>query len=335
MNNSKTIRSSFIFSAFMMSIIALNFSPSSVWGEEKSLVVKEIDLTKYGTVASIDKSDTKQQIVISFNNCNLAFFDYNLTPESELQIKDCKRLFRSRYGEINEQKVLVSSIYTGRSVIYDFKDIFPILLHKAAVTDSLIVKDYLLSSSDDGSVKISRLQDISSPPSDGLQLYKSTGVARNLAVTTTTNSNLNKVAVSYDTGEVTIFEFDRNTVKTPEKPQTFQAIDSRINTFKFTSDGSKLLIGYFTGELVELNVNTGESKILVKVDSWLNSLDINNQNLVLTGDDQGVINVFSLATGEVIKQEKISTSGITAVAFMDDRTMIVADAKGMIYQLEY
>ncbi|BAQ66049.1 WD40 repeat domain-containing protein [Geminocystis sp. NIES-3709] len=325
-------RSSFLFSAFMMSIIALNFSPSLAWGQEKSMVVKEIDLTKYGTAGSIDVSNSKQQIVITFNNCNLVFFDYNFNQENELSLTNCKRLFRARYGEINQQKVLVSSIYTGQSMIYDFKDIFPIPLHKAAVTDSLIVNNDLLSSSDDGSVKLSQLSENPLSSNNTTSLYQSTGVARNLAVTSKTNSEVNKVAVSYDTGEITIFDINQNATQT--KPQTFRSIPSRINTFKFTPDGSKLLIGYFTGELVELDVTTGESKTLLKVDSWLNSLDINSQNLVLTGDDEGFVKIISLETGQVIQQEKISDNGINAVAFTVDQTMIVADSKGMIYQLE-
>lgn len=325
------VRSHLFFSAFIGTIIAFSLSPSLAWGQEKPLTVKEIDLTQYGTVASIDKSDSKQQITISFNNCNLVFFDYNLTQESQLQITNCKRLFRARYGEVNQQEVLVSSIYTGQSMLYNFKELFPIPLHKAAVTDSLIVNNYLLSSSDDGSVQISPIGQIPPSQGDSVRLYQSIGVARNLAVVSNPTSELNKVAVSYDTGEITVFDINQNAIET--KPQTWRAIASRINTFKFSPDGSKLLIGYFTGELVELDVNTGESKTLLKVDSWLNSLDINEENLVLTGDDNGFIKIISLETGQVIKEQKISTSGITAVAFTGDRTMIVADAKGMVYQL--
>jgi len=92
------------------------------------MVVKKIDLTKYGTAGSIDVSNSEQQMVVTFNNCNLVFFDDNFERESELPLTNCKRLFRARYGEINQQKVLVSSIYTGQSMVYDFQNLlFPFI----------------------------------------------------------------------------------------------------------------------------------------------------------------------------------------------------------------
>lgn len=327
-NDSKLVK---LYSLILFTTLGLSLDQPLAWSQE--LVSKKIDLTKYGTVASIDKSDSRQEIAISFNNCNLVFLDYDFQQESELPLTHCKRLFRVRYGQINKKQVLVSSIYTGKSVLYDFKELFPIPLHKAAVTDSLVVNDYLLSSSDDGSVQMSELSKTLASSVNSMGLYQSNGVARNLAVTTIPNSEINKVAISYDTGEITVFDINQNTLETPKKTMTFRGIDSRINTFKFSQDGSQLLIGYFTGELVALDVNTGKSQILYKVDSWLNSLDVNGENIVLTGDDRGFVRLISLATGEVIKEQKISDVGITAVAFIDKNTMIGADAQGMVYHL--
>ncbi|AIE73664.1 hypothetical protein D082_11360 [Synechocystis sp. PCC 6714] len=304
-----------------------------VWAQEKPFVVKKIDLTHYGTPASIAQDRESQQLAIAFYNCNLVFLDGNLNQDQKnsLFLKDCKRFFRARYGELGAIPFLISSIYTGSSVLHNSQQSFDIPLHKAAVTDSLIVQDYLLSSSDDGSVTISRLISLSPPKVNTLKLYQSIGVARNLAFVHTPDPDVGKVAVSYDTGEIVIFDIDRNTGLNPVEPTIFRNINSRINTFKFTENGSKLLIGYFTGELVQLDVDNKTSKTLLKVDSWLNTLDINSQDLVAIGDDSGFVKIISLSTGKLIKEEKISQTGITALIFMDDQTILAADAAGMVY----
>jgi hypothetical protein len=306
----------------------------NVWAQEKPFVVKKIDLTQYGTPASIAQDPESQQLAIGFYDCHLIFLDANLNQDqrNSLFLKNCKRFFRARYGELGAIPFLISSIYTGSSVLHNSQESFDIPLHKAAVTDSLIVQDYLLSSSDDGSVTISRLISLSPPKVNTLKLYQSIGVARNLAFVHTPDPDVGKVAVSYDTGEIAIFTIDRNTGTKPIEPTTFRSTNSRINTFKFTEDGSKLLIGYFTGELVELDLASGTNKVLLKVDSWLNTLDINSRNLVAIADDQGFVRIISLATGKVVEEHKISATGINAIIFTDDQTVLAADAAGMIYQ---
>lgn len=303
-----------------------------IWGQEKDFVVKKIDLSQYGTSASIDQDPKTKQLAIGFNDCNLIFLDDNLNQKNKLFLKDCKRFFRARYGNFEGKSLLVSSIYTGSSVLSDSQKNFDIPLHKAAVTDSLIIQDYLLSSSDDGTVQISRLLDLSPPQVNTLKLYESVGVARNLAFVRTPNADAGKIAVSYDTGEITIFNIDRNTVRNPVEPTTFRTINSRINTFKFTQDGLKLLIGYFTGELVELDLSSGANRTLLKVDSWLNTLDISSQNLVAIGDDNGFVKIVSLITGKIVEEHQISSTGINAVIFTDDHTILAADAAGIVYQ---
>jgi len=303
-----------------------------IWGQENGFIVKKIDLSQYGTAASIAQDPETKQLAIGFNGCNLIFLDSNLNEDNRLFFKDCKRFFRARYGKLEGKTLLVSSIYTGSSVLSNSAGNFDIPLHKAAVTDSLILQDYLLSSSDDGTVQISRLLDLSPPQVNTLKLYESVGVARNLAFVPIPNQEAGKVAVSYDTGEITIFDIDKNTARNPVEPSTFRTVNSRINAFKFTPDGSKLLIGYFTGELVELDLSNGATRTLFKVDSWLNALDINAQNLVAIADDQGFVRVISLATGKIVEEHQISSTGINAVIFMDDETILAADAAGIVYQ---
>ncbi|WP_223342982.1 WD40 repeat domain-containing protein [Synechocystis sp. PCC 7339] len=305
-----------------------------IWSQEQSFVVKKIDLTQYSTVASIAQDPESKQLAIGFYNCNLIFLDANLNLDQEKKVflRDCKRFFRARYGQLGALPFVVSSLYTGSSVLRNSSENFDIPLHKAAVTDSLIVKDYLLSSSDDGSVTISRLLSLSPPKVNTIKLYQSIGVARNLAFVNTPDPDVGKVAVSYDTGEITIFDIDRNAGSNPIESTTFKDINSRINTFQFTRDGSKLLIGYFTGELVELDLTSGAHRTLFKVNSWLNSLDINGQNLVAIADDQGFVRIISLTTGKVVEEHQISSTGINAVIFTDDQTILAADASGMVYQ---
>lgn len=320
--------------AFLLTGLWLTPQQGRVWGQEQPFVVKKIDLSQYGAAASIAQDPESKQLAIGFYNCNLIFLDANLNQDQKnnLFLKNCKRFFRARYGEFGSIPFLVSSIYTGSSVLHNSQENFDIPLHKAAVTDSLILQDYLLSSSDDGSVTISRLISLSPPEVNTFKLYQSIGVARNLAFTHTSNPEVGKVAVSYDTGEIAIFNIDHDTARNPVEPSTFKTINSRINTFKFTPDGTKLLIGYFTGELVELDLATGAHKTLAKVNSWLNALDINSENLVAIADDQGFVKIISLTTGKIVEEHKISTTGINAVIFTDDQTVVAADATGMIYQ---
>ncbi|MBE9241396.1 hypothetical protein IQ217_04125 [Synechocystis salina LEGE 00031] len=321
-----------LFILFLLISLWLFPHQEKAWGQEKDFVVKKIDLSQYGTSASIAQDPKSEQLAIGFNNCNLIFLDNSLNWKDELFLKDCKRFFRARYGNLEGKSLLISSIYTGSSVLSNSQAKYDIPLHKAAVTDSLIIQDYLLSSSDDGTVQISRIIDLSPPQVNTLKLYESIGVARNLAFFRAPNAEVDKVAVSYDSGEITIFTIDRNTLRNPVQPTTFRNINSRVNTFKFTPDGSKLLIGYFTGELVEIDLISGASRTLFKVDSWLNALDINSQNLVAIADDQGFVRIISLATGKVVEEHQISSTGINAIIFTNDQTILAADAAGIVYQ---
>lgn len=86
-------------------------------------------------------------------------------------------------------------------------------------------------------------------------------------------------------GEIVIFNIDYDIVCNFVEFSIFKIINSCINIFKFIFDGVKLLIGYFIGELVELDLVIGVYKIFVKVNLWLNVLDINFENLVAIVDD--------------------------------------------------
>ncbi|WLT36919.1 hypothetical protein NON20_12585 [Synechocystis sp. B12] len=149
--------------SFLLTGLWLTPQQGRVWGQEQPFVVKKIDLSQYGAAASIAQDPESKQLAIGFYNCNLIFLDANLNQDQKnnLFLKNCKRFFRARYGEFGSIPFLISSIYTGSSVLHNSQENFDIPLHKAAVTDSLILQDYLLSSSDDGSVTISRLISLS------------------------------------------------------------------------------------------------------------------------------------------------------------------------------
>ncbi|WP_228017229.1 hypothetical protein [Synechocystis sp. LEGE 06083] len=54
--------------------------------------------------------------------------------------------------------------------------------------------------------------------------------------------------------------------------------------------------------------------------------------LLAIADDQGFVRIISLAKGKLVEEHQISSTGINAVIFMDDQTILAADAAGMVYQ---
>ncbi|BAW97386.1 unknown protein [[Synechococcus] sp. NIES-970] len=320
--------------AFTTALI-LGGTQSSLPENQNSVIEKTIDLSQYGTAASLDINSTREKIVISFTGCDLVVLDQELNQQKNSKIENCKRFFKARYGILDNQEFVISSIYTGESVLSDSQQSIAIPLHTAAVTDSLVFQNYLLSSSDDGSVQVAHLSTLNLSDIKSQSLYQSIGVARNLAYTMTEDEERSMIAVSYDSGEIAIFPLKDGSLNPTTAPNIIHPIRSRVNTFDFTPDGSKLLIGYFTGELLEFDLTTNNSRVLAQTpaNAWLNSLDINNQDIVAFGDDQGYVKTVSLQTGQILEERQISTTGITTVLFIDDRTLLAADAQGILYQI--
>lgn len=134
---------------------------------------------------------------------------------------------------------------------------FSIPIYIAVVTDSFIVNNYLIPSSDDGSVQINLLKNLLETTVNSYRIYRSIGVARNLAIFPINETATSKAAISYDSEEIAILSLGKNISKGKVEPIKFQPIESRINSLKFLQAGNKLVVGYFTGDLVEINITNG------------------------------------------------------------------------------
>jgi hypothetical protein len=133
---------------FFISIIFLgNFETKQSYGQASDFVVRKIDLSRYGSASFIDRSQDTKQLVVGFQNCNLVILNASLETEKNVHIDKCGKLFKSRYGVFNNKPIISSAIYSGNASLVNADQNFSIPIHKAAVTDSFIVNNYLISGS--------------------------------------------------------------------------------------------------------------------------------------------------------------------------------------------
>lgn len=314
----------------MLTVLWLVFLSTSTLAEP--VITKTVNLSQYGIPASMDINPQTRQIIIAFRSCQVLFLKSNLEVEQTLQYPGCKVLFGSRFNTFQGQLVVASALYSGKSAIYDFRNSYLIATHTAAVTDALIANNYLLTSSDDGSLAVSRLDSLSQSEPKTRKLLESIGVARKLAMYPETGQPVTQVALSHDTGEIAVVRTKSENWPQAPRPKIYRPIKSRINTMRFTFDGADLIVGYFTGELVKLNLATGKTTILYRSREWLNTIDTFLPNRLVTGDDQGLVNIFDYRNNKTLMSYLLSAQGINAVRFLDRQTVLAIDAAGMLYQ---
>jgi|GEM_PF-4063204 len=319
---------------FLFSLIFLGeFETSQSLAQEQDLIIKkEVDLSRYGSPSFIDQNRTNKQLVVGFQNCNLVILNRGLELERNVYLDKCGKLFKSRYGVFDNQTIISSAIYSGNASLVNADQSFSIPIHKAAVTDSFITNNYLISSSDDGSVQINILNNLLKNKVVSYKIYRSIGVARNLAIFPTNSAPTSKIAVSYDSGEIAVLSLTKNISKEKVDSVKFQPIESRINALKFLQSGDKLIVGYFTGDLVEINITNGQFRKLLQVNSQISSLDISPENIIAIADDKGYVRIISSVTSRVLQEQKISSVGVTGIIFTNDKALLATDAAGYLYQ---
>lgn len=320
------------FSLFFIALIILGgFDGLQSSAQVQNFIVKKVDLSRYGSPAFIDHNQLAQKLAIGFQNCNLVILNQSMEVEKNIHIDKCVKLFKSRYGILNGESIISSAIYSGNSSLFNGQNNFSIPIHKAAVTDSFLINNYLVSSSDDGSVQINLLNKFLDPKVKSYKIYRGIGVARNLAGFPSSGSNISKIAVSYDSGEIAVLSLGKDTVVGKVKSISFQPIESRINALKFSQNGDKLIVAYFTGNLVEIDSKNGQIRQLLKVESLINSLDVSKKYMIAIADDQGYVRLIS-PSGKLLEEHKISSVAVTGVLFVDDQTIMATDATGYLYQ---
>lgn len=308
---------------------------SSAWANLSPTVTKVLTISNYGTPVSFDEHPQGGQYVVAFRDCELVFLDATFKITQTVKIPNCRSLFGAKYGYLNKQLVVVSPVYVGESVIYDFSAIHQLRTHNAAVTGSLLVNNDLISTSDDGSVRITEILNLAELKTQQQELYKSIGVARKIAIYPDLGGPVSRLAISYDTGEIVVFPNQANLRSPHPKPQVFRPLQSRINMIRFTPDGQSLVAGYFTGELLKLDLRTGQSQVLGRAEFWLNTIDMIPEGLLVTGNNQGIVKLFTIATEQEILAQQIGPAPIVSVEFINPHTVVVVDAQGNLYQLQF
>ncbi len=321
------------FGIALILLILLARTPLA-WAQSNDFVRKTVDLSRYGLPVSLDFSSKRQEVVIGFKDCQLLFLDAKLTPKNNVTYPGCKSLFGAKYGILNGTPVVVSSLYTGNSAVYDFQKTHILATHTSAVTSSTIVNDRILSTSDDGSVAVTKVFDLGETETQTHKFYESVGASRKLAIYPNSGGSVSRLAVSYDTGEIAIFPTAQDLFKQSPPPKIYRPIKSRVNALKFTPDGQSLIVGYFTGELIKLDLTSGAVTTFLRAELWLNSIAMNNAGLLITGDDQGLIQVLSYKTGKLLARYQTSPKGINSIVFLDEATILAIDTAGQLYECD-
>ncbi len=315
-------------------LMLLSKSPPA-WAEIQPTVTNIMTIPHFGGPVSLDVHPEGGQLVVGFRDCRLTFLTDEFKVTEELNIPKCKSLFGARYGTLNNQIVVASPVYVGESVIYDFKSVYRIPTHNAAVTGTMLVNNRILSTSDDGTAKLTEILDLATLKIKQTTLHRSIGVARKIATFPDLGPPVQRLAISYDTGEIIVFPSVEELSSKAVKPLIFQPIPSRVNTIRFTPNGESLVAGYFTGELLKIEIKTGRVIPLGQAEFWLNTIDISPAGYLVTGNDQGIVKIFSTKTDQEVFSQKLSDTSIVAVEFMSPNEILVINSGGQLFKLGF
>ncbi|QUS61809.1 WD40 repeat domain-containing protein [Synechocystis sp. PCC 7339] len=218
---------------------------------------------------------------------------------------------------------IITAGYNGVARIWDLQGniLGEIRGHTSAVTDVVFFSEDMgvATSSDDGTIK--GWSNIKEP----LFTVTRPGVSRNMDF----NAQANLIAVTQDIGEITLLNLAGEVVKIIETNQ------GRLNSVRFSKDGKLLVSGGFDGTARVFNLQGQELlKIDVLDDGWVTGVAINENNLIATVSDDGVLRLWNLQ-GSLLDSYNPNLERLGSVSFHPNgKNLAIAAYHGTIILLE-
>lgn len=223
----------------------------------------------------------------------------------------------------SDGKEIITAGYNGIARIWDVQGniLGEIKGHTSAVTDVVFVdKDKtIVTSSDDGTIRGW------SEVKTSLFTSSYPGVTRNMDF----NSQVNLIAATQDIGDITLLK------PTGEVVRTIKTNQGRLNDVSFSKDGQLLVSAGFDGTSRVFNLEGQEIlKIDVLKDGWVTGAAINQNNLVATVSDDGVLRLWNLK-GDLLGSYNPGLERLGSVSFHPNgKNLAIAAYHGTIILLE-
>jgi WD40 repeat protein len=219
---------------------------------------------------------------------------------------------------------VTASSYTGHGVVLSDGKITTYKTHDAAVTDVYLAFGGLLTSSDDGSVILSDLDEHAAPQ----VLATGQGVARVILPDASGDAAKPTFFAGFDSGRVAAV--------TGSQTRTFEAGVGRINGLAQSADRASLYVAGFNGRVRRIEVATGKIQDVFAAGSDINAiaLDDTTSKLAIVSDS-GRLVVLDTRSGKTIVDTKLADVPLTAVALASGGgPALIGDAAGILYLLE-
>lgn len=309
----------------LLGLAPLGPSPASASEvETQELSARQIDLHIGETVASIAKRPDAPGFVVGFANCQVVIVDGSGSPSDRYAIPGCKTLFTVRLGKLEGDEAIVASTYTGRTAVISGGRVTEHRVHDAAVTDGYLVGSSLITSSDDGSV---RLLPLAGARGRGRVLTSDAGVARVLLLDAVVEGDLPAFFAGYDTGHI------RAVAAEGAPARTYESDVGRINALSLASDRRSLLVAGFDGRLRSVDLSSGHATDLLAAGDGINAmaLDRSRARVGVVSDGGSFILADLLAHAEVARA-KLTDGALTALAFDEmNLTALAGDSAGVLH----
>jgi WD40 repeat protein len=223
----------------------------------------------------------------------------------------------------SDGKAIITAGYNGVARVWDVQGnvLGEILGHTSAVTDVTFFNQGMgvVTSSDDGTIQ--------GWSGIGKPLFSITrpGVSRNMDF----NAQVNLIAVTQDIGEITLLN------PAGEVVQIIETNQGRLNSVRFSKDGKLVVSGGFDGTARVFNIDGQEIlKIDVLDDGWVTGVAINQDNLIATVSDDGILRVWNLK-GQLLGQYNPNLERLGSVSFHPNgKNLAIAAYHGTIILLE-
>ena len=282
-----------------------------------------LDLKVGSAVSSLAVRLGGAGVVASFSSCKVVFLDPALHVIRQSDIPRCQNLFTVRVGQSGEGETVVASTYVGRAVLITGSHLTQYATHQAAVTDGFLVPGGLLTSSDDGSVRLLALDGGASTRT----LATGVGVNRVLLPDPAATAGQPGFFAGFDTGQIQAVQGPRT--------RRYDSGVGRINALALSPDRHALLVAGFDGRVRSIDRATGQARDLLATGAAVNALALDSTGTRLAAvNDAGHLVVLQLGDNSRIVDAKVTDAAASAVAFgASGDTVLVGDGNGLLHEI--
>lgn len=261
--------------------------------------------------------------VVAFGDCKVALLDKASVVQQQWELpgcgEGCQPLFKAHAAELDSLEVVAVASYSGRVALLSRDGMKEYPAHEAAVADAFLVQGGLLTSSDDGSVRLTSLTSGIAPRT----LATGIGVARVLLPLSPTASGKDAFLIGFDTGEILVV--GDGTV------QRFSSGVGRINGLAMSADHRSIIAGGYNGRVRQIDMESGDVHDLLVAEPSVSAIALGSDNKLAVVDGAGKLYVIDVPSKKTVRVVDFAGEQLTAVSFgQDGKALIVGNGKGAV-----